>query len=133
MYCNDGSDSDFASDLNNSESLTECEFTDSEGRPNPFHKHIEVPKIVIEAGSPAVREFDRVAPAGQRVYPTSDTDDDDEDQDNDAEMISDSRLQNAANAKRFQYKTPNLSDRLKTEQLHEEMTKISGLTSGRRA
>ena len=121
-------DSDFDSDLNNSESLTECEFTDSEGRPNPFHKHIEVPKIVIEAGSPAVREFDRVAPAGQRVYPTSDTDDDDEDQDNDADMISDSRLQNAVNAKRFQYKTPNLSDRLKSEQLHEEMTKISGLS-----
>merc|ERR1719361_2116152 len=43
-------------------------------------------------------------------------------------MISDSRLQNAANAKRFQYKTPNLSDRLKSEQLHEEMTKISGLS-----
>ena len=45
-------DSDFDSDLNVSESLTECEFTDSEGRPNPFHKHIEVPKIVIQAGSP---------------------------------------------------------------------------------
>ena len=42
----------FDSDLNNSESLTECEFTDSEGRPNPFHKHMEVPKIVIQAGSP---------------------------------------------------------------------------------
>ena len=48
----DDDDSEFDSDLNVSESLTECEFTDSEGRPNPFHKHIEVPKIVIQAGSP---------------------------------------------------------------------------------
>ena len=55
FYLLDSSDEDedsFDSDLNVSESLTECEFTDSEGRPNPFHKHIEVPKIVIQAGSP---------------------------------------------------------------------------------
>ena len=54
-YILDSSDEEeesFDSDLNVSESLTECEFTDSEGRPNPFHKHIEVPKIVIQAGSP---------------------------------------------------------------------------------
>ena len=50
----DDDDSEFDSDLNVSESLTECEFTDSEGRPNPFHKHIEVPKIVIQAGSPGI-------------------------------------------------------------------------------
>ena len=67
----------------------------------------------------AVGRFDHVAPAGQRVYPTSDTEEDD------AEMVSSSVIQSAANANRFQYKTPNLSDRLKSEQLHEEMAKVS--------
>ena len=33
-------------------------------------------------------------------------------------------LQSANNVNRFQYKTPNLSDRLKSEQLHEEMVKV---------
>ena len=111
-------ESDFDSDLNVSESLTECEFTDSEGRPNPFHKHIEVPKIAIQACSPRAGHFDRVAPAGQRVYPNSDSDEEDDN------MVSNSVLQNASNANRFHYKTPNLSDRLKSEQLHEEMAKV---------
>ena len=66
----------------------------------------------------AVGNFDRVAPAGQRVYPTSDTEEEDDD------MVSNSALQNASNANRFHYKTPNLSDRLKSEQLHEEMAKV---------
>ena len=39
-------------------------------------------------------------------------------------MVSNSALQNSSNANRFHYKTPNLSDRLKSEQLHEEMTKV---------
>ena len=110
----------FDSDLNASESLTECEFTDSEGRPNPFHKHMEVPKIVIQAGSPAIGHFDRVAPPGQRIYPTSDTDDDD------AEMMSATGFQTGTNFNdRFQYKTPNLSGRLKSEQIKEEKAKVS--------
>ena len=67
----------------------------------------------------AVGRFDRVAPAGQRVYPTSDTEEDD------AEMVSSSVIQSAANTNRFQYRTPNLSDRLKSEQLHEEMAKVN--------
>ena len=45
--------SDFGSDFS-SGSATECEFTDSEGRPNPFHKQLEVPDIVVEPGSPAM-------------------------------------------------------------------------------
>ena len=39
-------------------------------------------------------------------------------------MVSNSAFQNSSNANRFHYKTPNLSDRLKSEQLHEEMTKV---------
>ena len=69
----------------------------------------------------ATRHFDRVGPAGQRVYPTSDTDDDD-----DAE-ISAGGVQSGSTAnfnQRFQYKTPNLSDRLKSEQLQEEKAKV---------
>ena len=64
--------------------------------------------------------FDRVAPAGQRVYPTSDTDED-------TDMVTNSVLQNSTNANRFHYKTPNLSDRLKSEQLNEEMAKVNKL------
>ena len=38
----------FDSELNASESLTECEFTDSEGRPNPFIKHqVRYPKTYL--------------------------------------------------------------------------------------
>jgi hypothetical protein len=59
----DSSESDFSSGTN-----TECEFTDSEGKPNPFHKELEVPKIVIEPGSPvAPRRQPRPEPV--RVYP----------------------------------------------------------------
>ena len=46
--------SDFGSDFS-SGTATECEFTDSEGRPNPFHKQLEVPDIVVEPGSPAAQ------------------------------------------------------------------------------
>ena len=65
-----------------------------------------------------IGNFDRVAPPGQRVYPNSDSDEEDDN------LVSNSVLQNAANANRFQYKTPNLDDRLKNEQLHEEMKKV---------
>ena len=51
---NDEDMSDFGSDFS-SGTATECEFTDSEGRPNPFHKQLEVPDIVVEPGSPAVQ------------------------------------------------------------------------------
>ena len=37
-------------EFSGSETNTECDFTDSEGRPNPFHKELEVPSILIEPG-----------------------------------------------------------------------------------
>ena len=68
-----------------------------------------------------IGNFDRVAPPGQRVYPNSDSEEEDDN------LVSTSVLQNAANTNRFQYKTPNLDDRLKSEQLHEEMKKVQRL------
>ena len=97
-----------------SESLTECEFTDSEGRPNPFHKQLDVPQIVIESGSPSTN-FDNVAPAGQRVYPHS------ESEESEIE-IPGHRFKSPSYTSRYQYKTPNVQDRLKKS----EETRVGG-------
>ena len=110
--------SDFGSDFS-SGSATECEFTDSEGRPNPFHKQLEVPDIVVEPGSPAMPPRHKrgtvldqmllerpAAPAQKMMLVTS----------NDggggmSSMTYDSRLQ---------YKTPNVTDRVRTEQTKDQ-------------
>ena len=69
-------------DFSGSESNSECEFTDSEGRPNPFHKELEVPSILIEPGSPEV--------PGMRRYP---------------EDIIEAKVPSILTTNRFQYKT----------------------------
>ena len=92
------SSDDSLDDFSGSESNTECDFTDSEGRPNPFHKDLEVPRILIEPESPEV--------PGMRRYP---------------EDIIEANTRNTTrntsdnmnfSAARFQYKTPNLADDL---------------------
>ena len=114
------SESSFDSELNVSESLTECEFTDSEGRPNPFHKQMEVPSIVV--GSP--NNFDSVPPPGQRIYPNSASDDE----------VEYKRFPSPSYKARYQYKTPNVSDRLKkTEESVVKAAKLSQARSTQRA
>jgi hypothetical protein len=104
----DNSGSDFTSG-----SATECEFTDSEGRPNPFHKQLEIPNIVVEPGSPipAVHRkgvvidhvvMERPVAPAQKMIVTSN-----EGGGGISSMTYDSKLQ---------YKTPNVTDRLKSEQ-----------------
>ena len=116
----DDDTSDLGSDFS-SGTATECEFTDSEGRPNPFHKQLEVPDIVVEPGSPAVqlrRPYkrgtvldlqnlpERPAAPAQKMLVTS----------NDggggmSSMTYDSRLQ---------YKTPNVTGRVQTEKTKDQ-------------
>lgn len=57
-------DSDFSSGTN-----TECEFTDSEGKPNPFHKYLEAPGIVSQSLSPMNGYiFKRESPTLKKYY-----------------------------------------------------------------
>ena len=87
------SESESIDEFSGSETNTECDFTDSEGRPNPFHKELEVPSILIDAGSPEV--------PGMRRYP---------------EDIIEANTRPAA-AENYSgnrlYKTPNLADKPK--------------------
>jgi hypothetical protein len=93
-------------EFSGSESNSECNFTDSEGKPNPFHKVLTVPSISIDASSPEV--------PGMRRYP---------------EDIIESTYEAAAAAKpssfsasRFQYKTPNVMDKYKSDDLKKKDT-----------
>ena len=86
-------------DFSGSETNTECDFTDSEGRPNPFHKELEVPSILIEPGSPEV--------PGMRRYPEDIIE---ANSSKTTSGVSSDNLNFSAN--RFQYKTPNLADDL---------------------
>ena len=86
------SSSESIDDFSGSETNTECDFTDSEGRPNPFHKELEVPSILIDAGSPDI--------PGMRRYP--------EDIIEANTKPSENHYQN--NSTRL-YKTPNLADK----------------------
>ena len=104
------SGSEFSSGTN-----TECEFTDSEGKPNPFHKELEVPKIVIEPGSPIESARRKIEP--KKVFPASKYV---------AQKIglenrerSEPCLSSLTYASRLQYKTPNLSGRLQTEEVKQ--------------
>ena len=80
-------------EFSGSESNSECEFTDSEGKPNPFHKELEVPSILIQPGSPAELP-------GMRRYP----------EDIIEAKVPTSILTNQPN--RYQYKTPNYDSEL---------------------
>ena len=105
-----GDSSDFGSEFS-SGTATECEFTDSEGRPNPFHKQLEIPNIVVEPGSPVTGHrkgvvLDQVlerpgAPVDKMLVTSK------EGGGGMSSMTYDSRLK---------YKTPNVTDRLITEQ-----------------
>ena len=103
--------SDFSSGTN-----TECEFTDSEGKPNPFHKELEVPKIVIEPGSPvaprhqARAEQVRIYPARKYVQQKVELE---------SKELSEPNLASLTYASRLQYKTPNLSSRLQSEDVKQ--------------
>ena len=90
-------------EFSGSETNTECDFTDSEGRPNPFHKELEVPSILIEPGSPEV--------PGMRRYP------EDIIEANSSKTTNGASLENLNySANRFKYKTPNLTDDLAKNQ-----------------
>ena len=88
-----------------SATATECEFTDSEGRPNPFHKEIEEGRVVGPESPGASRRI-----YAQHLIPAP----------------ADPTKQNLrppeayeptlTYSNRYQYKTPNLSDRLRSEQ-----------------
>ena len=86
------SESESIDDFSGSETNTECDFTDSEGRPNPFHKELEVPSILIDAGSPEV--------PGMRRYPE------------DIIEANTKPVENVNFGNRL-YKTPNLADKPK--------------------
>merc|ERR1712223_1720171 len=86
-------------EFSGSETNTECDYTDSEGRPNPFHKELEVPSILIEPGSPDV--------PGMRRYPEDIIE---ANSSKTTSGVSSDNLNFSAN--RFQYKTPNLADDL---------------------
>ena len=89
------SESESVDEFSGSETNTECDFTDSEGRPNPFHKELEVPSILIDAGSPEV--------PGMRRYPE--------------DIIEANTRPAAENNSNYSgnrlYKTPNLADKPK--------------------
>jgi hypothetical protein len=105
-------ESDFSSGTN-----TECEFTDSEGKPNPFHKELEVPKIVIEPGSPVGPRQRNSRPETHRQYPAP--------RYVEQKVALESKeaaqpsLSSLTFASRLQYKTPNLSGRLQTEEVKQ--------------
>lgn len=96
---------------------TECEFTDSEGKPNPFHKQLEPPKIVIQPGSPLLKRLDgRTRPLLDKGKETG------------PKPYDPASMSIAA---QYQYKTPNLSDRLRSEQ--QKSTTVMQDYSTRRA
>ncbi|XP_059096471.1 F-actin-monooxygenase MICAL3-like isoform X1 [Tigriopus californicus] len=87
---------------------TECEFTDSEGKPNPFHKQLEPPKIVIQPGSPLLKHLDgRVRPLLDKGKETG------------PKAYDPASMSIAAH---YQYKTPNLSDRFRSDQQKSTIT-----------
>ncbi len=94
------SEEDSLDDFSGSETNTECDFTDSEGRPNPFHKELEVPSILIDAGSPDV--------PGMRRYPEDIVE-------SNSKRTTANNLNSAFSATKYQYKTPNLVDEAKKE------------------
>ena len=99
----DHNDARTIDEFSGSETNTECDFTDSEGRPNPFHKELEVPSILIEPGSPEV--------PGMRRYP------EDIIEANSSKTTNGASLENLNySANRFKYKTPNLTDDLAKNQ-----------------
>jgi hypothetical protein len=104
------SGSEFSSGTN-----TECEFTDSEGKPNPFHKELEVPKIVIEPGSPVASARRKVE--ASKVFPSSKYVDQRIGLEN--RERSEPSLSSLTYTSRLQYKTPNLSGRLQTEEVKQ--------------
>ncbi len=106
----ESSESEFSSGTN-----TECEFTDSEGKPNPFHKELEVPKIVIEPGSPLAStrrnvESNKYFPAPKYVEQKIGLE---------TREKSEPSLSSLTYASRLQYKTPNLSGRLQSEETRQ--------------
>jgi len=106
----ESSESEFSSGTN-----TECEFTDSEGKPNPFHKELEVPKIVIEPGSPLastrrIVEPNKYFPAPKYVEQKIGLE---------TRERSEPSLSSLTYASRLQYKTPNLSGRLQSEETRQ--------------
>ncbi len=84
-------------------SATECEFTDSEGRPNPFHKELEEGGRIIGPESPGAS---RRLHGQQKVIRPDGT----------IETITNNSSYDPSFASKYQYKTPNLSDRLNNEQ-----------------
>ncbi len=87
-----------------SASATECEFTDSEGRPNPFHKELEEGRVVGPESPGASRRI-----YAQHLIPAPA----DPSQQNQQAPEYEPTL---TYSNKYQYKTPNLSDRLRTEQ-----------------
>ncbi len=112
-------ESETSSDEFSSASATECEFTDSEGRPNPFHKELEEGRVVGPDSPGAARRI-----FAQHLIP--------------ADPSQEPSLIKAPEApayepkltysNKYQYKTPNLSDRLRTEQ-HASVTKAQDFST----
>ena len=110
------SDEDSSSeDEFSSGSATECEFTDSEGRPNPFHKQLELPKLTVQAASPVVQRRRQLPPPepSRPMAPVPKAPE---------PAPYDPSLSSLTYASQYQYKTPNLSGRLQNEQQKSSTT-----------
>nr|XP_040575427.1 F-actin-monooxygenase Mical-like [Lepeophtheirus salmonis] len=103
----------YNSELDRSESNTECEFTDSEGRPNPFHKELDGSKRPV-AKSPSFHNKIMV------INP-----------DHVSQVISLNTNYRSVDPKKYQYKTPNISDRLKKQQQVDSVCVNSNISSRR--